>query len=86
MFGVIFTRFARRAALTDGRTITSLPAEPGIAPLISSRLRFTSTSTMRSFSVVRRITPMWPDMRLPGNTRPGVWRWPIEPGARCVTE
>ena len=23
---------------------------------------------------------MWPDMRLPGNTRPGVWRWPIEPG------
>ena len=29
---------------------------------------------------------MWPDMRLPGNTRPGVWRWPIEPGARCTTE
>ena len=23
---------------------------------------------------------MRPAMRLPGNTRPGVWRWPIEPG------
>ena len=29
---------------------------------------------------------MWPDMRLPLNTRPGVWRWPMEPGARCDTE
>ena len=29
---------------------------------------------------------MCPDMRLPGKTRPGVWRWPIEPGARCETE
>ncbi len=38
------------------------------------------------FSIVRRTAPMWPDMRLPGNTRPGVWRWPIEPGARCDTE
>jgi hypothetical protein len=46
----------------------------------------TSTSTTRRFSVVRRSPPMRPDMRLPANTRPGVWRWPIEPGARCVTE
>ncbi len=38
------------------------------------------------FSSVRRSPPMRPDMRLPGNTRPGVWRWPIEPGARCTTE
>jgi hypothetical protein len=30
--------------------------------------------------MVRLRTPMWPDMRLPLNTRPGVWRWPIEPG------
>ena len=29
---------------------------------------------------------MWPDMRLPRNTRPGVWRWPMEPGVRCETE
>ena len=29
---------------------------------------------------------MWPDMRLPWNTRPGVWRWPMEPGVRCDTE
>ena len=25
-------------------------------------------------------------MRLPGNTRPGVWRWPMAPGARCDSE
>ena len=29
---------------------------------------------------------MWPDMCLPGNTRPGVWRWPMEPGERCDSE
>jgi hypothetical protein len=29
---------------------------------------------------------MWPDIFLPGNTRPGVWRWPSEPGARCDSE
>ena len=29
---------------------------------------------------------MWPDMRRPLNTRPGVWRWPIEPGERCESE
>ena len=31
-------------------------------------------------------SPMWPDIFLPGNTRPGVWRWPIEPGERCDSE
>ena len=76
----------RRAALTEGRTITWPPSEPGTAPLISSRLRSASTPMTFRFSVVRRTTPMWPDMRLPGNTRPGVWRWPIEPGTRCDTE
>ena len=25
-------------------------------------------------------------MRLPGNTRPGLWFWPVEPGTRCETE
>ena len=25
-------------------------------------------------------------MRLPGNTRPGLWFWPVEPGVRCEIE
>ena len=25
-------------------------------------------------------------MRLPGNTRPGLWFWPVEPGLLCETE
>ncbi len=33
--------------------MTRPPSEPGTAPLISSRLRGTSTSTMRKFSMVR---------------------------------
>ena len=35
------------AALTDGLTMTRPPSAPGTAPLISSRLRGTSTSTTR---------------------------------------
>ena len=62
------------------------PGAPGTAPRISRRLRAASMSTTCRFSIVRRTLPMWPDMRLPGNTRPGVWRWPIEPGARWNTE
>ena len=77
---------ARRAAFAAVRTITWPPSAPGTAPRISSRLRSASTRTTFRFSVVARTTPMWPDMRLPGNTRPGVWRWPIEPGARCDSE
>ena len=29
---------------------------------------------------------MWPAIFLPLNTRPGVWHWPIEPGARWEIE
>src|SRR5580693_5898248 len=74
------------SAFTDGRTITRPPSDPGTAPLINRRLRGTSISTILRFSMVRLRTPMWPDMRLPLNTRPGVWRCPMEPGARCDTE
>src|SRR5690606_42160230 len=86
LFGVMLLRSASRAALTDGRTITSPPSAPGTAPLISSRLRATSISITLRFSVVRRTTPMWPAIRLPLKTRPGVWRMPIEPGARRSEE
>src|ERR1700679_452376 len=86
LFGISFLRRACPVALTEGRTTTRPPSDPGTAPLINNRLRATSTSTMRKFSMVRFLTPIWPDMRLPLNTRPGVWRWPMEPGARCDTE
>ncbi len=69
-----------------GRTITVPPAAPGTAPLISSRLRSISTRTTSRFCVVTRSSPMCPDIFLPLNTRPGVWHWPIEPGARCDSE
>src|SRR5450432_284766 len=72
LLGAMLLRRARRAALTDGRTRTWPPWDPGTAPLISSRLRAISTLMTVRFSVVRRTTPMWPAMRLPGNTRPGV--------------
>src|SRR5205814_6095273 len=84
--GVVILRVARRAALSDGRTITWPPGAPGTAPRMRSRFLSRSTCTTRRFSVVRRWTPMWPDMRRPLNTRPGVWRWPMEPGARCERE
>ena len=53
LFGISFWRRALPAALTDGLTMTRPPSAPGTAPLISSRLRGTSTSTMRRFSMVR---------------------------------
>src|ERR1700679_2591292 len=83
LFGISFLRRAWPVALTEGRTTTRPPSDPGTAPLIINRLRATSISTMRKFSMVRFLTPMWPDMRLPLNTRPGVWGWQMEPGAGC---
>src|SRR5690606_25844379 len=74
------------APFAAGRTITRPFGAPGTAPLTSSRLRSASTRTTSRFVIVTRVAPMWPAMRLPGNTRPGVCRWPIEPGARCDTE
>src|SRR5690606_32216935 len=73
-------------ALLAGRTITSPPGAPGTAPLTAIRPRSASTRTTSRFCVLWRTGPMWPAIFLPGNTRPGVWRWPIEPGARCDSE
>src|SRR5690606_22892791 len=74
------------AALAAGRTITSPPGAPGTAPRIAIRPRSASMRTTSRFIEVWLTAPMWPDIFLPGNTRPGVWRWPIEPGARCDSE
>src|SRR5450631_3212486 len=58
LFGASRFRRACEAAFKAGRTTTRPPSEPGTAPLISSRLRVTSTSTMRRFSMVRFLTPI----------------------------
>src|SRR5690606_19041837 len=73
-------------ALTAGRTITLEPGAPGTAPLISSRFFSASTRTTSRFWTVTRSAPMWPAIFLPLNTRPGLWFWPMEPGARCDSE
>src|SRR5690348_15201031 len=73
-------------ALAAGRTTTSPPVAPGTAPLTAIRWRSASTLTTSRFIAERLTLPMWPAIFLPGNTRPGVWRWPIEPGARCDSE
>ena len=36
--------------------------------------------------MVRFTLPRWPDMRLPGNTRPGSCAMPIEPELLCESE
>src|SRR5690606_16107845 len=73
-------------ALLAGRTITSPPGAPGTAPRTAIRPRSASTRTTSRFCVLCTSAPMWPDIFLPGNTRPGVCRWPIEPGERCDSE
>src|SRR5690606_11704465 len=73
-------------ALLAGRTITSPPGAPGTAPRTAIRPRSASTRTTSRFCVLCCSAPMWPAIFLPGNTRPGVWRWPIEPGERCDSE
>src|SRR5690606_1908753 len=73
-------------ALLEGRTMTSPPGAPGTAPLTAIRPRSASTFTTCRRCVPCVSEPMWPDIFLPGNTRPGVWRWPIEPGERCDSE
>src|SRR5690606_14018 len=78
--------FHRHAPLLVGRTMTSPPGAPGTAPRIAIRPRSTSTLTTCKRWVVWVSAPMWPDSFLPGNTRPGVCRWPIEPGLRCDSE
>src|SRR5690606_20555491 len=75
-----------RERLTDGVTMTSCPLGPGIDPLTSSRLRSVSMRTTSRFCWVAGLAPMCPAIFLPGNTRPGSWFWPIEPGLRCALE
>src|SRR5256886_1312084 len=72
--------------LTAGRTTTSRPLEPGTEPLTSRSWRPASTRTISRFRIVRRTSPRWPAMRLPGNTRAGLWFWPVEPGLLCEIE
>src|SRR5690606_11389633 len=86
LLAVVDGKFHRHAPLLVGRTITSPPGAPGTAPLIAIRPRSASTLTTSRPWVLCWTEPMWPDIFLPGNTRPGVCRWPIEPGARCDSE
>src|SRR6266550_4897553 len=72
--------------LTAGRTSTSRPLEPGTEPLTSRSCLSASTRTISRFRIVRRTSPRWPAMRLPGNTRAGLWFWPVEPGLLCEIE
>src|SRR5690606_22840871 len=83
---VIDGKFHRHTPLLDGRTITSPPGAPGTAPRMAIRPRSASTFTTCRPWVLCWTEPMWPDIFLPGNTRPGGWRWPIEPGERCDSE
>src|SRR5690606_13888344 len=71
---------------TAGRTITLPSLWPGTAPLTNRRPRSASTRTMSRFWMVRVTSPMWPVIFLPGNTRPGSWAIPMEPGTRWEIE
>src|SRR6185503_2136215 len=73
-------------AFTASRTSTQLLSGPGTAPLIRMRPRSASVRTTSRFWVVTRSTPKWPAIFLPLNTRPGSWRWPVEPCERWDTE
>src|SRR5690606_37987900 len=73
-------------ALLEGRTTTSPAGAPGTAPLIAIMQCYASTMNTCRRCVVCVSAPMWPDFFLPGNTQPGVWRWPIDQGERCDSE
>lgn len=49
-----------------GTTLTRAPGLPGMAPLISNKLRSASTRTMVSLRIVMRFPPKRPAIRLPG--------------------
>src|SRR6185295_2123787 len=70
-------------AFTAGRTTTWPFLAPGTAPRTSSSWRASSMRTMSRFCVVRLTLPSWPDIFLPGNTRPGSCAIEIEPGTLC---
>src|SRR6185369_2536101 len=67
-------------AFTAGRTTTWPFLAPGTAPRTSSSWRASSMRTMSRFCVVRLTLPSWPDIFLPGKTRPGSCAIEIEPG------
>ena len=62
---------ARSYLFVDFLTTTTQPFAPGTAPRIMRRLFSTSTrATVRPFTVTR-LSPMWPDERVPLMTREG---------------
>src|SRR5581483_1001971 len=69
---------SRRALVM--RTIP--PDGPGTAPLRARRLRAGSMASTSKFLTVTRALPIWPAMRVPFRTRPGVVPAPEEPSAR----
>src|SRR5262249_37314875 len=80
---------AHLASFTAGclaalRTRTRAPRGPGMAPRMSSRPRSASTAWTVSRGTVVLTLPIRPAIRRPLNTRPGVARPPMEPGARCL--
>src|SRR5437660_784360 len=55
------------------------PFGPGTLPSTTSRLSSLSTPSTRKLRTVTRAFPMWPDIRIPLNTRDGNADDPIEP-------
>src|SRR5579863_4521654 len=55
------------------------PCGPGTLPSTTSRFSSLSTPSTRRFRAVTCLLPMWPDMRMPLNTRDGNAEDPIEP-------
>src|SRR4051794_36660894 len=61
------------------RITTYAPLGPGTAPSTSSKLSSLSMPRIFRLRTVTWSTPMWPDIRIPGNTRDGNDDAPIEP-------
>ena len=75
-----------RLPLLVGRTITSPPGAPGPRRARRSgrarRRPSPPAEVLRGLGFVTHVARHL----LARNTRPGVWRWPIEPGERCDSE
>src|SRR6202040_1058056 len=54
------------------------PFDPGTLPSTTSRFSSLSTPSIRRLRIVIRTSPMWPDIRMPLNTRDGNADEPIE--------
>src|SRR5882762_3487098 len=55
------------------------PFDPGTLPSTTSRFSSLSTPSIRRLRIVIRTSPIWPDIRLPVNTRDGNADEPIDP-------